>query len=117
MAKKVTGKSVDVAALLAKGKADFAYGGPKQPQGVQYLTVKREGDRQMMITKDNERVYAKKKLDKQIEDLNFKIGGEILANARQEGISPREADKLYAQADVLKKQLSGLEAERKKLGK
>jgi predicted Ser/Thr protein kinase len=117
MAKKLTGKSVDVAALLAKGKADFAYGGPKQPQGVQYTPIKRAGDRQMMITKDNELVAKKKKLDKQIENLNFKIGGEVLANARQEGISPREADKLYAQADVLKKQLDGLKAERKKLGK
>jgi hypothetical protein len=92
-------------------------GGPKRTQGVQYTPVKREGDRQMMITKDNEIVYAKKKLDKQISDLNFKIGGEILANARQEGISPREADKLYAQADVLTKQLNGLKAERKKLDK
>jgi hypothetical protein len=115
MAKKVTGKSVDVAALLAKGKADFAMGGPKQPQGVQYTPVKRAGDRQMMVTIDNERVFAKKKLDKQISDLNFKIGGELLANARQEGISPREADKLYAQADVLTKKVKALEAERKKL--
>jgi predicted Ser/Thr protein kinase len=117
MAKKLTNKSINVAALLAKGAADFAYGGPKQPQGVQYTPIKRAGDRQMMITKDNELVAKKKKLDKQIEDLGFKIGGEVLANARQEGISPREADKLYAQADVLTKQLDGLKAERKKLGK
>jgi hypothetical protein len=117
MAKKLTGKSVDVAALLAKGKADFAYGGPKKVVGVKYTPVKRAGDRQMMVTIDNELVAKKKKLDKQIDDLGFKISGEVLANARQEGISPKEADKLYAQADVLKKQLSGLEAERKKLGK
>lgn len=117
MAKKLTGKSIDVAALLAKGKADFAIGGPKKVVGVQYTPVKRAGDRQMMVTMDNELFAKKKKLDKQIEDLNFKIGGEVLANARQEGISPREADKLYAQADMLTKQLDGLKAERKKLGK
>jgi len=117
MAKKVTGKSVDVAALLAKGKADFAIGGPKQPEGVQYTPLKRAGDRQLMVTKDNELVANKKKLDKQIEDLNFKIGGEVLANARQEGISQAEADKLYAQADVLTKQLDNLKAQRAKLGK
>ena len=117
MAKKITSKANDVASLLAKGKADFAYGGPKQQIARPFSTVRREGDRQMMMTMDNELFAKKKKLDKQIEDLNFKIGGEILANARQEGISPKEADKLYAQANVLKKQLSGLEAERKKLGK
>jgi len=117
MAKKITSKANDVAYLLAKGKADFAYGGPKQPQGVQYTPVKRAGDRQMMITKDNELFAKKKKLDKQIEDLNFKIGGEVLANARQEGISEKEANKLYAQADMLTKQLNGLKAIRKKLGK
>jgi hypothetical protein len=115
MAKKLTGKSVDVAALLAKGKADFAIGGPKKVVGVQYTPVKRAGDRQMMVTMDNDRVFAKKKLDKQISDLNFKISGELLANARQEGISPKEADKLYAQADMLTKKVKSLEADRKKL--
>lgn len=117
MAKKLTKKSIDVAALLAKGAADFAYGGPKQQIARPHLTVRREGDRQMMMTMDNELFAKKKKLDKQIEDLGFKISGEVLANARQEGISPREADKLYAQADVLTKQLDNLKAERKKLGK
>lgn len=117
MAKKLTGKSIDVAALLAKGKSDFAMGGPKPTEGVQYTPLKRAGDRQLMITKDNELVGNKKRLDKQIEDLNFKIGGEVLANARQEGISQKEADALYAQADMLTKKLDALKAERKKLGK
>lgn len=112
MAKQPLSKKA--AALAAKGKKDFAVGGVVK-KTLEYSPIKRAGDKQLMQTKDSDRFYAKKNMDKKIDKLQAEISLDLLPNSVQEGNTPEMVKRMTKKADVAIKQLDSLKAIRKRM--
>ena len=112
MAKKQLPKKI--AELLAKGKSEMAIGGPVK-KILDYSPIKRAGDRQLMQTKDADRFYAKRNMDRNIDKLQAEISLDLLPNAVQEGNTPEMVEKMMGKANKMIKKLDSLKAVRKRM--
>lgn len=106
--------SKKTAALLAKGKKDFAVGGVVK-KTLDYSPIKRGGDRQLMQTKDADKFYAKRNMDKKIDKLQAEISLDLLPNSVQEGNTPEMVKRMTKKANMAMKTLDSLKAVRKRM--
>ena len=104
-----------IAALVAKGKNDMSIGGGTVKKTLEYSPIKRAGDRQLMQTKDSDRFYAKRNMDRDIKKLQAEISLDVLPNAVQEGNTPAMVEKMMKKADMMTKKLEAMKAIRKRM--